>query len=123
MTQKEDIKSILVIVIGLLLLSFLPKLSFLKPYLTVVAILVGLVQLILPNIGHQIVLAWFKLGHALGFVNSRIILSLVFYLILFPISIFYRLSAKNSLQRKPIEGSIFNDRNHTYTKDDLKNIW
>lgn len=123
MSQEKDIRSIQVIVIGLVLLSFLPKLAFAKYYLIGIAILIGLIQLILPKVGHQIVLAWFKLGHALGYVNSRIILSLVFYLILFPISILYRWTSKNSLQRKPIEGSVFTDRQHTYSKKDLENIW
>lgn len=123
MSQKEDIKSILVIAIGLLFLSVLPKLAFLKPYLTVLAIGIGMTQLLMPKVGHLIVKAWFKLGHALGYVNSRIILTVVFYLILFPIAIFYRISSKNSLQRKPVHGSIFFERNHTYSKKDLENIW
>jgi hypothetical protein len=42
---------------------------------------------------------WMKVGHALGWVNSRIILSIFFYLIVTPIGFFMRLTGKNPLER------------------------
>ena len=128
MKQQDNTKVILVIVVGLLALSYFfgsgdePK-EALSTGLILAATIVGLIHLIIPTVGGWIVLGWFKLGHVLGWINTRILLSIIFYLFLFPISILYRLTNKNSLQRKNVKGSIFENRDHLYKKEDLENIW
>src|SRR5204863_7972460 len=42
---------------------------------------------------------WMALGHALGWINSRTLLSLVFYLVLTPIGFAMRLSGRDSTRR------------------------
>ena len=123
-SKTDNTKSILVIAIGFLLLSILfAKYNIASKILLAFAIFPGLVHLISPKAGGHIVAVWNKISDAMGFVSSRIILSIVYYLLLFPISIFYRLSNKNHLQRKKSPHSIFKERNHQYTKKDLENIW
>jgi hypothetical protein len=41
--------------------------------------------------------AWMAFGHALGWVNSRIILSVVFYVIFFPIALLRRLAKSGTI--------------------------
>jgi len=43
---------------------------------------------------------WMKFGAALGWVNSRIILSLMFYLMIFPVGLFMRMLGKDPLMRR-----------------------
>lgn len=122
--KKEDTQSILAITTGFLLLSILfNKHPLPSKILLGVSIVPGIVHLISPKLGHYIVIAWEKLAEAMGWVSSRVILSLVYYLFLFPISIIYRLSNKNHLQRKKPSESVFIERNHQYSKKDLENIW
>ncbi len=42
---------------------------------------------------------WMKFAEALGFINTRIILSIVFFLMFFPIGLFMRLMGKDPMQR------------------------
>jgi hypothetical protein len=42
---------------------------------------------------------WMALGHALGWINSRILLSLVFYLVVTPIGLAIRLFGRDPMRR------------------------
>ena len=65
---------------------------------------------------------WMKLGVALGWVNSRIILGLVFIIILLPISVIMRLIGYDPLRTKLKEVKTYreNRKNH---KTDLTRIF
>jgi hypothetical protein len=43
---------------------------------------------------------WWKFSHALGWVNSRILLSLFFFLVLTPIGLVFRLMGRDPLSRR-----------------------
>lgn len=43
---------------------------------------------------------WMKVGHALGWVNSRIILSLLFYVLVMPLGLLMRLLGKDTVARR-----------------------
>jgi hypothetical protein len=111
MSEAEKIKAQLVIVTGLVVLYFVFK----SPYFLYAA--AGIVCIALPVVGDFIVKVWYKIAEVLGWVNSRVILSVVFFCGLYQCYI-------NSLQTKRPDGkSVFYERNHTYTKKDLENIW
>ena len=65
---------------------------------------VGIPALILgfvaPALLRQPYRAWMALGHALGWVNSHVILGLVFIVVLQPIALLMRLSGRDPLRRK-----------------------
>jgi hypothetical protein len=42
---------------------------------------------------------WMAIGHALGWINSRILLSLVFYLVVTPMGFVMRLSGRDPMRR------------------------
>ncbi|GAA4408725.1 hypothetical protein GCM10023187_31070 [Nibrella viscosa] len=120
MNTTEKVKAQLVIVTGLLVLYFVFK----SVWLLYAAVAVGVVSLAIPVIGDFLVRMWFKLAEVLGAVNGKIILSLLFYVFLFPIAVLYRLSTKNPLAvKRSAEKSMYAERNHTYTKDDLEHTW
>ncbi|RIV24095.1 hypothetical protein DYU11_11915 [Fibrisoma montanum] len=90
-----------------------------------IALTVGALTLLVPAIARWISFGWFKLAEGLGFVNSRILLSIVFFVFLLPVALLYRAFNRNilSLRSGRSEASVFVERNHTYTANDLENIW
>ena len=58
------------------------------------------VALVLPVVLKPIYSVWMKLAHVLGWINTRLLLSLVFYLIILPIGVILRLSGKDPMHRK-----------------------
>ena len=64
-----------------------------------------------------------QIGGGDGYIMSRVLLSIVFFLILFPISLVYRMFNKDTLQLKRKEGSYWTERDHKFTGDDLKQVW
>ena len=65
---------------------------------------------------------WMRLGHALGWINSRIILGLVFLLVLQPISIFMRILGYDPLKLKWLKNKTYRELKVT-NKTDLNRIF
>ena len=118
--QPDRYKTILVIVTGLLIIAWLAEL----PWLNYVAAGIGLLSVFIPAAASGIEWAWFKLALALGYVNSRILLSIIYFVFLLPIAWVSRLFTRDPLAlRNKKTSSLFFDRNHVYTRKDLENIW
>jgi len=67
--------------------------------------------------------AWLKFGEAMSWVMSKIILTLLFYLFVFPISSLYRLFSKDLMMIKKRKDTYFKERNHLFEKKDIENPW
>jgi predicted membrane-bound spermidine synthase len=87
------------------------------------AIAIGLVGILIPPLANLIAKGWFKLADLLSFVMSRIILGTLFFLVLFPISLLYRIGRTDKLQIRKSETTTWVTRNHQYMENDLENIW
>jgi hypothetical protein len=117
---QDRYKNILVIVTGLLVIALVFRIQ----WLILVSMAVGVVSIFIPVAAKGIEWAWLKLAQGLGWVNSRILLSLIYFLFLMPIAWISRLFTKDPLTlRKRKTSTLFVDRNHLYTKKDLENIW
>ena len=67
---------------------------------------------------------WYKLSEILGSIVSRIILTIVFYTFLFPLSLFYKVFNNDRITiNKPNKASYFVDRNHLFSKKSIENPW
>ncbi|HYC86797.1 MAG TPA: hypothetical protein VEB86_16305 [Chryseosolibacter sp.] len=120
MYASDRYKTILVIVTGLLACAVIFKL----PVLIHVALAMGVVAIFIAAAARLIEWLWFRMAMALGWVNSRILLSIVFFGFLLPMAWFSRWFRKDSLNLKRSNaGSIFDTRNYKYRKEDLENIW
>jgi hypothetical protein len=119
--QPQDrYKNILVIVTGLLALALIFKLY----WLAVVSVAIGMVCIFSSAAARWIEWGWLKLAQGLGWVNSRILLSFIYFVFLLPIAWISRLFTKDPLTlRKRKTSTLFVERNHLYTKKDLENIW
>ncbi|HEV7382010.1 MAG TPA: SxtJ family membrane protein [Dyadobacter sp.] len=120
MNEADKIKAQLVIVTGLVVLYFIFK----SEYFLIAAGIVGVISIAIPVAGDLIVKGWYKLAEILGAINGRILLSVVFFVILFPVALLSRLGKKNPLALKRESAkSVFVERNHKYTSKDLEQVW
>jgi len=55
---------------------------------------------VVPQVLKPVNAIWLKIGNILGWINSRIILGIMFYLLIFPIGLLLKIFAKDSMNRK-----------------------
>jgi hypothetical protein len=122
MSESEKTKAQLVIVTGLVVLYFIFKSRY--PYFLIAAAAVGVLSIAVPVIGDLIVKGWYKIAEVLGAINGRILLSAVFFIVLFPVAAIAKLSKKNPLNlKREAKDSVFTERNHKYSAKDLEQVW
>lgn len=61
---------------------------------------VGLWGLIAPKTTWPLYLVWMKIGGILGWINTRIILSVFYYLVVTPFAIAFKLMGKDPMRRR-----------------------
>ena len=127
MEKTNKYLAILVIVTGFIGLHFLfGDNTHLKPNIFLyLALGIGVISIISTYLAGKIVWFWDKIALVLGTVNSKILLSLIFYTFLVPIALLFKLFKKKDelLLKKKTEGSYYKERNHTYSAEDLENVF
>ena len=101
-----------------LLVAILGKVSA----MTVAAAVLLVVNMTVPAIFKPVGVVWLSLSHLLGSVVSKVLLSVVYFLIVTPVGVLRRLMGKDTLQLKVFKkdsASVFTERNHLYTGDDI----
>lgn len=118
--RSRHLETALVITTGMLVLYFVwGVVAFLW-----VALGVATVGAFVPVLAQSLHMGWTLFGKALAWVNSFLILGLMFYVVLTPMALLRRLLAKDVLQRRRSKGeSYFHTREHTYGSKDLENLW
>ena len=94
-----------------------------KPYGIAAAIALLLVDMTFPALYRPVARLWFGLSNVLGTVMSKILLSIVFFVIVTPVGFARKLSGKDSLQLqkwKKDRSSVFRVRNHRFTSGDIE---
>ena len=112
-------KVILVITVGMGLLSLL----FSSKILLYIGLGAGVLSLVSEKLAGGVVWVWGKIAMVLVFINTRILLSLVYFVFLLPISALSKMFSKNGVIKKRKEGSYFEQRDHLYTPEDISNTW
>lgn len=82
-----------------------------------------LLDMISPALFKPAAKLWFGLSHMLGTVMSKVLLSLIFYLVLSPMGILRSLAGKDPMrarQFKKSEGSVFRVRDHAFVAADIE---
>jgi len=81
----------------------------------------SLVGFLIAPMGEFIHLCWMMIAKVLGYINGRILLSVIFFVFLTPIALIMRLLGKSSFLLSPAhKTSFFVIRNHVYSKADLE---
>ena len=77
-----------------------------------------------PKVFRGFAYLWWNFAHALGNVVSTIVLAVSFYLVVAPMAFLRRLIGRDPMALKKWrrgDESVFIERNHVYTADDLRN--
>lgn len=119
MQKSKILETSLVLTTGFLVIYLIEPY---EPFLYI-AMALGFIGIFIKPLAKYIAIGWFKLADALNFVFSKLMLGIIFYLVLFPISILYRMSKKDKLQLKRQKATTWTERNYTYQAKDLENIW
>jgi hypothetical protein len=120
MKKVKTYETILVITTGFVILYLLTKaITFI-----IVALTISVLSIMSFYIADKINWLWMKLSEGMGYISSKLILSIVFYLLLLPISLIYKIFNKDTLNvRKRNRLSIYVERNHKYNPEEMENVW
>lgn len=125
MKQPEK-KDVYLTIIVLVLACFAISYIFHLPKMQNAGIGLLLLSLVFYKGAEWITVGWLKFAEIVGGVNSKILLSIVFFIFLVPISFVFRLFNKDILHLKKTNSkadSNYITRNHKFVKKDLENIW
>ena len=123
-TREKELETILTLCVALVVLFFVTKKQ--HAYYLTLSVLLGLIGMFSVYLTSKISWAWLKLGEGMGFVMSKVILTIVFYGFLFPIAMLSRVfsnNRKNLQLDKSTGSSYYFTRNHTYQPKDLEDVW
>jgi hypothetical protein len=90
-----------------------------------IALALLLTGLFVKGLAALITRVWLKFAEILGGINTRIILTVVFYVLLTPIAVIYRMVHGDfmGLKRRERAETYFSQREHAYAPRDLTNPW
>ncbi|MDB4091134.1 hypothetical protein N9528_02280 [Crocinitomicaceae bacterium] len=118
--KTESTKTILVITVGMLVVFMTTQW---RPAL-ILSMLIGVVGILSKYLAIKIDFLWMKLTWVLSLIVPNVLLSIVFYLMLTPLAILFRVfSRKNELFLKNTSPSLFKEYNKTFDKESFKNPW
>jgi len=119
MKSDTSRSTILVISMGFLVLH----LFFAWQWAGIVALIVGAVGIVSKFLSKKIEGGWMKLSKFMGYIISNILLSIVFFLFLFPISLLSKLFRKDPLMLSQEYSTYFIDINKEMDKKSFEKIW
>jgi polyferredoxin len=108
--------------LALVLIALIISMIFSADYLLPIGTGLLIVTMSVPTLFRPFARIWFGFSHALGTLVSRILLTLLFYGLVTPVGFIRRVLGKDSMQLKKWKrgkGSVFNDRDHLFTRQDL----
>src|SRR5688500_5723369 len=83
---------------AMVLLILLALLKWGRGELLIAAVIVHVVNMIVPQVFKPVAIAWLRLAQVLGAVSSRILMFLVFALVVTPVGLLRRILGKDSLR-------------------------
>lgn len=98
-------------------------LQFEKNIYIKIAFVCLLLNMIFPKVFYPFGVLWFSLSNLLGLVMPKVLLSIIFFSVVLPMSLLRKLIRKDSLKLnmwKKGKGSVMKERNYTYTSLDLE---
>lgn len=108
---------------GVVLLLLLIFLRTKKESVLIAAMLVHIVNMIWPVVYRPVAVVWLGVSHLMGTVMSKVLLSILFFLVITPIGVLRRLFGKDSLKLRAFKASQDSatvERNHVFTAQDIE---
>ncbi|HHM20804.1 MAG TPA: hypothetical protein ENJ20_02165 [Bacteroidetes bacterium] len=117
--REKQLETCLVIATGLMVIWLISR----KEEWIYAAVVIGVVGAFIPALAKWVHWLWYKIAEVMGGIMSRVLLSIVFFVFLFPIAVVYKLTNKDLLQLKRKKDTYWTKRDHRYSKKDLENAW
>jgi Saxitoxin biosynthesis operon protein SxtJ len=94
-------------------------------YLLYGAVGVSVLTVLLPTVAEYISRGWYALAKALGYVNSKVLLTVVFFGFLLPFGLIFQFLNRRALSLRTgrADKSLFVARNHRYEARDFDTTW
>ncbi len=118
--QAKDTGLALILIL-LLVAHFRQQASLILP-----AIFALVLTMTWPAIFGPLARVWFGFSHLLGSVVSKVLLTVIFFLVLTPVALIMRMRGMDSMRIKAWKknrDSAFIDRNHTFSAKDLEKTY
>ena len=119
MNREKKLESVLIISAGFIVFFFIFKIK----WFLLLAFLVAFLGAMSKVFTDGLTWLWFKIAEILGWINARVLLSVVFFIFLFPMALLMRVFGKSSIQLKKNKTSYYSDRDQVYKPEDLENVW
>ncbi|MGD1848054.1 MAG: SxtJ family membrane protein [Salibacteraceae bacterium] len=126
MPRSKVLETHLIIATGFLviyLIQFWKEDTDPNPILLYISMGVGIIGIFIPPLAKWVNWGWYKLAEGMGYVMSRVILSIVFFLFLTPIALLNRMVNKDKLGLRRKQDTYWKTRSHTFQSEDLDNPW
>lgn len=83
------------------------------------------VMLFIKPLATVIADGWLKFAGMIALVNTKVLLTVVFFLLLTPVAFLFRIFTRNPLRLKAEKelSSYYTEHDHLYTGDDLDKLW
>lgn len=118
--KTNPIKTVLTISIGFGIIFLLTDLNW-SIYTSVI---VGILGLISNKLAQIIDFLWMKLAKVLSLIIPNILLTIIFYLFLYPISVLSKIfRSKDTLQLKNKKDSVWIDKTQQIEKASFEKLW
>ena len=117
--KTEPTKTVLTITVGFIIVYLATDLRWALQ----LSLIIGLIGVFSPFLSKKIDFVWMKLAWFLGLIVPNILLSIIFYLFLFPIALLSRLFNKDNLMLQKQQKTLFRDTNRTFDKTYFEKTW
>ncbi|MCR4319082.1 MAG: SxtJ family membrane protein [Candidatus Brocadiaceae bacterium] len=119
--KEKELETIIVLALAGLVLFLI----FTQKIFLLISLVLLCVSLLSKKLTSKISRLWLGFSYYIGTVNSKIILTLIFYFFLTPIALLFRLLKKNPLLLRRIKNinSYYIVRNYMPTQKDFEKIW
>jgi hypothetical protein len=94
-----------------------------RDWLLYAALVLHVVNMTVPQIYRPLAVVWLGFSHLLGLVVSKVVLTVIFYLVVTPIGTLRKLMGKDSLRLRAFrasEESAMVERNHLFVARDIE---
>ncbi|MBL1280009.1 MAG: hypothetical protein COA33_007045 [Fluviicola sp.] len=120
MKKSNPSKTVLTIVVGFIGVYFLTKMK----WPLTIATVIGLTGVLSSYLSEKIDWLWMKIGWVLSFIVPNIILTIIFFFFLFPISILYRIFRKEDpFKIKRQNESLYVSEQKVFEKESFERMY
>lgn len=121
MIRSEELETVTVLAVFMLLLHLYTH----RQGFSHAALALLIAGLFVKPVARVISRAWLGFAGFIGTLNSKVILAIVFFLLLTPLAMIYRLFSDNPLQLGNCrdKDSLYKERNHRYNSADFEKMW